>query len=174
MNQSQSKLRGQEMGNNVYLSVGTNIGDRENNIKQALILLEKHPNINKEKMSSIYETDPVGLTEQPKFLNGVLEISTSLSPLELLDYTQKIEKELGRKRDIKWGPRTIDLDILLYNQENIETKRLTIPHPHMYERAFVMIPLLEVNPNLKIDFDIEKCPDKSGVRIWNQYIGEEE
>lgn len=85
-------------------------------------------------ISSIYETDPVGYTDQDLFLNMAAAVKTSLSPFELLDLTQRIEKELGRKRDIRWGPRTADLDILLYNRENIETEQLIVPHPRMHER----------------------------------------
>ena len=99
-----------------------------------------------EELSSIYETDPVGYTNQACFLNAVIKITTSLKSEELLQTCLFIESQLGRKREIRWGPRTLDLDILLYNQENIETESLIVPHPRMQERAFVIIPLMELDP----------------------------
>lgn len=129
--------------------------------------------------SSIYETDPVGYEDQDKFLNMVIKVNTSLGPFELLDTCLDIEQKLGRKREIKWGPRTIDLDILLYNNENIETENLTVPHPRMKERAFVMIPLMEIRnstlPVMKKPFDplLETIANKEGVRIWKQKNGED-
>ena len=103
------------------------------------------------KLSSLYETSPWGYTEQDLFMNLVVLIETSLSPVELLDCCQFIEQELGRVRLIKWGPRVIDVDILLFEDETINTERLTIPHPFMTERDFVMIPLCEIAKDLKID-----------------------
>jgi 2-amino-4-hydroxy-6-hydroxymethyldihydropteridine diphosphokinase len=130
--------------------------------------------------SSIYETDPVGYEEQDLFLNMVIEIQTALSAMELLDLCLKTELELGRKREIKWGPRTIDLDILTYNQENIETEKLIVPHPRMLERAFVIIPLIEINQDNKLseidkllEASLEELPNKEGVRIWKRKNGED-
>src|SRR5699024_9592520 len=100
--------------------------------------------------SSIYETAPVGFIDQADFLNMVIEVETRLSPIELLDVCQEIELRLGRERVIRFGPRTIDLDILLYNQENLETERLSIPHVRMHERAFVLVPLAEIAHSYKI------------------------
>jgi 2-amino-4-hydroxy-6-hydroxymethyldihydropteridine diphosphokinase len=163
------------MNNSVYLSIGTNMGDREKNLQTAIKLLEKVPEIAIKKLSSIYETDPVGFEDQSRFLNAAIAISTSFSPLELLQFIQKIEKSLGRKREIRWGPRTIDLDILLYNQENIISEQLTIPHPRMFERGFVMIPLLEIYPHVIDIYNISKLASKDeGVKLWKQSIGEEE
>lgn len=130
--------------NKVYLSLGTNIGDRENNLKLAVKMLNDREGINIKAISSIYETVPVGYVDQPSFLNIALLIETSFSALETLNVCQSIENELGRVREIRWGPRIIDLDILLFNNENIEVENLIVPHPRMFERAFVLVPLLEI------------------------------
>lgn len=130
--------------NNVYLSLGTNIGNREENLKKAVKLLGKQQSIAIEAISSIYETAPVGYVDQPSFLNIALLVKTNVNPNTVLRICQSIENELGRVRDIRWGPRVIDLDILLYNNDNIETDDLIVPHPRMFERAFVLVPLLEI------------------------------
>ncbi|WP_371931951.1 2-amino-4-hydroxy-6-hydroxymethyldihydropteridine diphosphokinase [Mesobacillus subterraneus] len=155
------------------------MGDRFGYLTQAIILLEKYENIAVVKTSSVYETDPVGYTDQDQFLNMVIQVKTSLEPIELLDTCLEIELKLGRKREVKWGPRTLDLDILLYNNENVETEKLTIPHPRMSERAFVILPLLEMDPNLMLPTmkePLKNCllsiPDREGVRIWKQKNGE--
>jgi 2-amino-4-hydroxy-6-hydroxymethyldihydropteridine diphosphokinase len=153
--------------NESYLSLGSNIGDRLDMLKQAVRLLGDHPSIEVAAISSLYETEPVGFAEQDLFLNMVVHVRTDLSALELLEACQEIEQKLQRKRIVRWGPRTIDLDILLYNQDNMESERLTVPHPRMYERAFVLIPLLEVNPSLK-RFSL---PESEGVRLWKTYGG---
>ncbi|KGR73506.1 2-amino-4-hydroxy-6-hydroxymethyldihydropteridine diphosphokinase [Ureibacillus manganicus] len=130
--------------NKVYLSIGTNIGDREQNLKHAANLLYDTSGIDIKAISSIYETAPVGYLDQPSFLNISLLLETTFSAMECLKICQMIENELGRVRDIRWGPRIIDLDILLFNNENIEVEHLIVPHPRMYERAFVLVPLLEI------------------------------
>ncbi|MBM7694877.1 2-amino-4-hydroxy-6-hydroxymethyldihydropteridine diphosphokinase [Peribacillus deserti] len=162
-----------------YLSLGTNMGDRENYLRDAVLLLQNDSQLSITSVSSIYETDPVGYVEQERFLNIVLEVKTAKNANELLHKCQQIELQLGRKREIRWGPRTIDLDILLYNHENIETESLSIPHPRMHERAFVLVPLIEINPGLslpKIDKPLseilEAIPDKEGVRLWKRKNGE--
>lgn len=135
--------------NNVYLSLGTNIGDREQNLKLAVKLLKNKSGITLTSVSSIYETAPVGYIEQPAFLNIALAIQTTHSALETLQICQSVENELGRVREIRWGPRIIDLDILLYNNDNIEVENLIVPHPRMFERAFVLVPLLEIAKSIK-------------------------
>lgn len=150
--------------NKSYLSLGSNMGDRVGMLRQAVRLLNEHPAIDIMKISSLYETDPIGYTEQDAFLNMVVYLDTDLSAFELLEVCQDIEKKLDRKREIRWGPRTIDLDILLYNQDKLETEKLVIPHPRMHERAFVLVPLLELDPDQ--DF-IE--PQREGIEIWKTY-----
>lgn len=154
------------MNNIAYIALGSNLGDREAYLRNAVTLIHQHPQIQVEAISSIYETDPVGYDDQDLFLNMVISLRTSLNPFELLQILQKIEAQLGRKRTIRWGPRTVDLDILLYNDENIETEKLIIPHPRMYERLFVLIPLTELKSEL-IE-GLNKRTDQEGVRIWRQ------
>lgn len=127
-----------------YLGLGSNLGDRERYLLTAVERLRSHPCIREVSPSPIYETDPVGVTDQPLFLNMACRIRTTLAPEELLDVAMNIEKTLGRRRDIRWGPRTIDIDILLYDNAAIDTGRLTVPHPRMMERMFVLVPLLDV------------------------------
>lgn len=150
--------------NESYLSLGSNMGDRLKMLKQAVRLLMEHPGVDVRKISSLYETDPVGFIEQSAFLNMVVYLQTDLSALELLDLCQEIERELNRKREIRWGPRTIDLDILLYNHDALNTERLTIPHPRMHERAFVLVPLLEIDPTQ--DFI---APQREGIMLWKTF-----
>ncbi|WP_210367821.1 2-amino-4-hydroxy-6-hydroxymethyldihydropteridine diphosphokinase [Bacillus sp. REN3] len=168
------------MENIAYIALGSNMGDRFGYLKKSILLLEQHEKIKVVNTSSIYETDPVGFTDQAQFLNMVIQVETDLEPLGLLDVCLGIELYLGRKREVRWGPRTLDLDILLYNQENVETEKLTIPHPRMSERAFVILPLLEMDPDIKLptmDQPLKSClqsiPDKEGVRIWKQKNGED-
>ncbi|WP_249661639.1 2-amino-4-hydroxy-6-hydroxymethyldihydropteridine diphosphokinase [Lysinibacillus fusiformis] len=130
----------------VYLSIGTNIGERYENLQQAVALLREKENIDVVRVSSVYETAAVGYTDQADFLNIAVHLKTDASSTEMLKICQSIEQELGRVREFRWGPRIIDLDILLYNQETIETESLLVPHPRMYERAFVLVPLVEITP----------------------------
>lgn len=134
----------------VYLGLGSNIGNRENNLKEAINLISQNRNIKVNKISSLYETEPIGFKEQDWFLNMVIEIETSLKPRELLKYLLDVEKRMGRIREIKWGPRIIDIDILIYNEAVIMDEDLKIPHPRICERAFVLIPLIEINPDIRI------------------------
>ena len=143
------------MGTIVYLGLGSNVGDRQKNIAAAVSSLKKSGLII-HKISTILETDPVGDPAQGKFLNAALKAETDRSPKELLREIHKIEKQLGRVRAIKNGPRTIDIDILLFDRLRIQTSGLTIPHPRMLERDFVMIPLKEIEPDLE-----EIIPDEN-------------
>ncbi|AHF05741.1 2-amino-4-hydroxy-6-hydroxymethyldihydropteridine diphosphokinase [Desulfitobacterium metallireducens] len=131
-----------------YLSIGGNLGDRGQNLTEVSRRVREHPKIKLTKKSSIYETKPWGKLDQPDFWNQVLEIETELSPLDLLDVCQNIENELGRKRIVHWGPRTVDIDILTYDNRVYENERLILPHPRMEERAFVLVPLREIAPKL--------------------------
>lgn len=151
--------------NEVYLSLGSNLGDRKAQLQEAVRLLQSNPSISNMKMSSIYETAPVGYLNQDAFLNLVIRLETSLSPLGLLDACQEIEQALHRERLVRWGPRTVDLDVLLYGQEQLATERLTIPHPRMYERAFVLVPLQELMPSLILPEDLEM----QEVHVWKTY-----
>ncbi len=127
-----------------YLSLGSNMGDRRALIDEAVNLLNQQSSISVKKISDYFETAPWGGVEQEAFLNIVLKIETDLSALKLLDVCQSIELLLHRERLIRWGPRTIDIDLLSYDDEVVKTQRLEIPHPRMFERAFVLAPLLDV------------------------------
>lgn len=136
------------MREQAYLSLGSNIGNRIENVRKAISLLEATKGLKVEETSPFYESLPVGLKEQADFINAVIRIRTDLSPLELLHRTREIEKEGGRIRTIKWGPRTIDIDILLFGQHIIELPDLGIPHKEMMNRNFVLAPLLDISRDL--------------------------
>ena len=155
----------------VYLGLGSNLGDRKQNLARALELLSQHLKI--EQVSSIYETEPVGYEQQPLFLNAVCRISTELNPEKLLRLAKKIEAKLGRAPSFPNAPRPIDIDILLYGDEVFSDKELTIPHPRLAERAFVLMPLAEIAPDLvhpKNEKTIKELLDDlgnmTGVRKW--------
>jgi 2-amino-4-hydroxy-6-hydroxymethyldihydropteridine diphosphokinase len=131
-----------------YLALGSNLGNRQENLKKAIAALGERVKII--RVSRVYETAPMGLTEQPDFLNLVVEIETDLPARELLQEAKAIEQILGRQEGPRWGPRVIDIDILLLGEENISEPGLKIPHPRMTERAFVMVPLAELAPELAI------------------------
>ena len=130
----------------IYLALGTNLGDRLANLRDAINALT--PDVTVIRESTIYETPPWGFTEQPAFLNMVVEAATSLNPRALLDYLKEREKSLGRVKNFRYGPRHIDLDILLYDDLVYEDERLQIPHPRLHERAFVLVPLSDLAPDL--------------------------
>lgn len=127
-----------------YLGLGSNIGDRAHQLQQAIRIIDQYQYIDVTSISPIYETEPVGYTDQPQFLNLCIEIETTLDPQELLKRCLETEEALHRVRKIRWGPRTLDVDILLYGNEIIEEDNLIIPHPRMTERAFVLIPLNDI------------------------------
>ncbi len=131
-----------------YISLGTNLGDRIENLRKSVALLGAEKNIELLNTSSVYETDPVGGPEQGSFLNACIKISTVLSPEELLSKMLAIEDKLGRIREERWGPRLIDLDLLAYEEQTIDTEFLQLPHPRMEERDFVMVPLNDIAPCL--------------------------
>jgi 2-amino-4-hydroxy-6-hydroxymethyldihydropteridine diphosphokinase len=131
-----------------YLSLGSNLGDRERNLRDALGLLAG-PRLRVLRVSSFYETAPLDLRDQPWFLNAVAEVETDLFPKQLLARVQKIERELGRKRIVPKGPRTIDVDILLYGAAVIDAEELQVPHPRLAGRRFVLEPLAELAPDLR-------------------------
>ena len=128
-----------------YVGLGANLGDREETIRAAVAEL---PDV--VAVSPLRETDPVGVTDQPQFLNGVAALETELAPRELLDVLLAVERRLGRERRERWGPRTIDLDLLLYGDEVIDEDGLKIPHPRLHERRFVLEPLADLAPQLVV------------------------
>ena len=132
----------------VYIGFGSNIGDRLAHIQNAIHALSKTEGITLQKISSIYQTDPVGYETQAQFLNGVAAIQTDLPPLSLLRTLKDIEALVGRQHRIRWGPREIDLDILIYGDLCLHTEKLVIPHPEMHLRRFVLVPLVEIAPAL--------------------------
>jgi 2-amino-4-hydroxy-6-hydroxymethyldihydropteridine diphosphokinase len=132
----------------VYIALGTNVGEREANLLQALQLLPES-GVQIQRVSSIYETEPVDYLDQEWFLNAVVEGQTDLDALDLLSALRVIEARMGSKKAFAKGPRKIDLDILLYGSETIDTQELQVPHPRMLERKFVLIPLAEIAPNLR-------------------------
>ena len=137
------------MKNEAYLSIGSNMGNRSANCRNALKELDKKGEIKLTAFSSLYETKPVGYEDQPDFINMAAKIETSLTPQELLAEMKKVEKLLGREKNFRWGPRIIDLDILFYGDKVIGAPDLTIPHPSMPERGFVLIPLLEIGADVE-------------------------
>ncbi|HSP47060.1 MAG TPA: 2-amino-4-hydroxy-6-hydroxymethyldihydropteridine diphosphokinase [Clostridiaceae bacterium] len=152
----------------VYLSLGSNMGDREANLEEAVRLLKEKVRVR--KVSALYETEPWGFKDQDRFLNIALEGETDLMPLDLLDFTQGIEMAMKRVKTRVYGPRIIDVDILLYGDVEMHEDRLTIPHPKMKERAFVLIPLQEIAEDLKIGNEalselVSKVDEKEVTRL---------
>jgi len=133
---------------NVFIALGSNLGDRELNLLRAVAEIGKLAQTRITALSGFYDTEPVGPADQPTFLNGVLRLETSLSPRQLLTELQRIETGVfKRKRDVLWGPRPMDLDLLLYGDLTLEEEGLVIPHPRLHERRFVLVPLAEIAPD---------------------------
>jgi len=159
----------------VFLGLGSNVGDREEFIEQAIFLLGKASGIKVRKKSTSYETDAEGVGDQPPFLNAAVQIETSLSPHKLLAVTQDIETALGREREVEWGPRTIDLDILLYDDEIVSDDKLQIPHPLLHERTFVLKPLAEIAPEAIhpiLERTIQELYDEKKLETGGRYDDE--
>ena len=132
------------------IGLGTNLGDRAENLRTALTALAALPDVFIGHVSSLYESAPWGVTDQPAFLNACAILQTNLSPQELLDACLAIERSMGRVREEKWGPRLIDIDLVWWSGRAIQTEPLTLPHPFAHERAFVLLPLLEIAPDLTL------------------------
>lgn len=133
-----------------YVALGANLGDREASLREALHRMAGLPGVRVQRISAVYETEPVGFTDQPAFLNMAAALAADIPPDELLGCLLKIEQEMGRVRTVRWGPRTIDLDLLLYGDVVMDTEYLTLPHPRMDERAFVLVPLRDVWPEDRV------------------------
>ena len=154
-----------------YLSVGSNLGDRAEYIRQAIEYVGASDKIQLKSVSSLYETPPWGIINQPSFLNGAFSLVSTISPQELLGLCQSVEQSLGRVRHEHWGPRTIDIDLLYIDGMRLNTPELVLPHPYMLERAFVLVPLVEIAPDLLIDGlsvkeHLNKLSDGDTVVLW--------
>ena len=141
----------------VYLSLGSNLGDRRANLKKALSLLGDSVDI--ASVSSVYDTEPVGVGEQPRFLNLVCRVNTNIGSLQLLSFIKGIEAEMGRDLKLKNAPRVVDIDIIFHGDTIMESQELTIPHPRMRERAFVLIPFAEIAPEIVHPVSGERIDD---------------
>ena len=148
----------------VYLSLGSNLGDRAATLEAALRALKGFGDVRINRRSSLYETAPMGKTDQPDFYNIVIEVETALSPEVLLDRCQEVERALGRVRGARWGPRTVDVDILLYDRDTVSSERLIIPHPEMLRRRFVLEPLIEIAPDAVLPDGAPIAPYLAHVR----------
>ena len=141
-----------------FLGLGSNLGDRAANLQRAVDLLSARPGIRVLRSSRVYETDPVG-PSQPDYLNAVLDVETTLTPRELLEACLAVESAMGRVRDERWGPRVIDVDVLTYDATTVDEPGLIVPHPRMGDRAFVLVPLADLDPSVP-----KPRPGPAGVR----------
>lgn len=163
-----------------YLCLGGNLGDRMAALTEALRLLDATPGMQRTACSSVYETEPWAVADQPNFLNLVAAYETTLSPQDLLAACKSVETEVGRVASYRWGPRLIDVDILLYGDRVVDMAEpdLQIPHPRMTQRAFVLVPLAEIAPGLGVPPDgltvrrlLEQVDDRAGVVRWGDAPG---
>ena len=133
-----------------YVGLGANLGPREQTLGRAVELIGQAPGVDVVAVSELRETDPVGVVDQPRFLNGAAALETTLTARELLDLLLDVERELGRVRAERWGPRVVDLDLLLYGDETLDEPGLRVPHPRLHERRFALEPLAELDPDVSI------------------------
>lgn len=157
----------------VFIGLGSNQGERHEWLAAARTRLQNGETISLVQQSAIYETEPLGLREQPHFLNQVVEVATSLPPLSLLEHLLKIENDLGRVRMQRWGPRNIDLDLLAYQDCEISSESLQLPHPEIPRRRFVLTPWCEIAPGFKVPIWqltvadlLERCADRNSIALW--------
>lgn len=139
------------MSRRAFLGLGSNIGDREGHLRGTIARLREAQGVNFRRASRVYETEPVGVADQPRFLNMVVEVEVEdeVKTRDLLRLVKRIEEEVGRTRRERWGPREIDIDVLLVEGERVEEEDFAVPHPRMWERGFVMVPLAELEPGLE-------------------------
>ena len=157
-----------------YIALGSNLGDRAGYLLLALSRLSSLPQTRLSRLSQVYQTDPVGPPGQGPYLNMVAEIESGLEPQSLMQALLEIEKSLGRERTVRWGARTLDLDLLLYGEWVADIPQLTLPHPRLHERAFVLAPLCDLipearHPNLGVTYrQLLERVDSKGVRVWEK------
>ncbi|SEK64234.1 2-amino-4-hydroxy-6-hydroxymethyldihydropteridinediphosphokinase [Atopomonas hussainii] len=161
----------------VYIGLGSNLAEPRQQLQNALSALMQTDGISHVECSPLYISDPLGPADQPRYVNAVARLTTTLAPLELLDVLQRIEQEQGRvRKEQRWGPRTLDLDILLYDQQCIDEPRLTVPHYHMQARAFVLYPLADLAPELllpdgqSLQTLLQHCPFIGLERLDNSAV----
>ncbi len=152
----------------IFLGLGSNEGNRQQNLENCIVEIKENAFLKIIKCSSIYESEPIGYTNQNWFLNVVLKTETEISPIELLTLVKDIEVKMGRKKTLRWGPRVIDVDILTYGEKIFTSDGLTIPHPEMHRRKFVLIPLAEIDPSFihpqrkkSVEKMIRRCPNNN-------------
>jgi 2-amino-4-hydroxy-6-hydroxymethyldihydropteridine diphosphokinase len=161
-----------------FIGLGSNLGEREAQLRAALDAIAQLPTTQLVRVSSLYDTEPVGETDQPNFLNAVAQVDTELTARQLLWNLLLIERRLGRLRTRRWGPRTIDLDLLLYGSLVVDEPDLKVPHPELTRRSFVLVPLVELDPMLAhpvtgqtllthLSWIKTRPPVKRGTRLWN-------
>lgn len=161
----------------VYIGLGSNLAEPRQQLQNALSALTQTDGISHVECSPLYISDPLGPADQPRYVNAVARLMTTLAPLQLLDELQRIEQEQGRvRKEQRWGPRTLDLDILLYDQQRIDEPRLTVPHYHMQARAFVLYPLADLAPDLllpdgqSLQTLLQHCPFIGLERLDNSAV----
>ena len=164
-----------------FISLGSNMEDREYFLTESIRLLELHPSIQVVSCSTVYETEPVGYLDQSAFLNMVIKVATVLPAESLFFHMLAVELQLGRTRELRWGPRTIDLDLLLFNDQKMNTVDLILPHPRMLERAFVLIPLADIIGDVTLPAGFPSIlstlailDGKDGVKRWKNLLRQNE